>query len=202
MHFVETIKIKDGTVMALPYHQTRMERTVRRFFPGLALHDMPRLCEIIDAKAGEGILKARVVYGEKGVETVEYAPYHMREMKTLQVVEGGDISYEYKSTDRSRLNMLAEKKGNSDEVIILKHGLLTDTSFTNIAIHDGNGWITPRRPLLYGTKRAALLDQGVLTEADITIGDLQRATRVSLFNAMIDFGEREIAVHDINTELI
>ncbi|MFW5608735.1 MAG: 4-amino-4-deoxychorismate lyase, partial [Prevotella pectinovora] len=112
MHFVETIKIKDGTVMALPYHQTRMERTVRRFFPGLALHDMPRLCEIIDAKAGEGILKARVVYGEKGVETVEYAPYHMREMKTLQVVEGGDISYEYKSTDRSRLNMLAEKKGN------------------------------------------------------------------------------------------
>ena len=38
--------------------------------------------------------------------------------------------------------------------------------------------------------------------ADITIGDLQRATRVSLFNAMIDFGEREIAVNDINTELI
>ena len=173
MHFVETIKIKDGTVMSLPYHQSRMERTVRRFFPDLALHDMPRLCEIIDAKAGEGILKARVVYGAKGVETVEYAPYHMRELKTLQVVEGGDISYEYKSTDRS-----------------------------NIAIHDGNGWITPRRPLLYGTKRAALLDQGVLTEADITIGDLRRATRVSLFNAMIDFGEREIAVHDINTELI
>ena len=55
---------------------------------------------------------------------------------------------------------------------------------------------------IYGTKRAALLDQGVLTEADITIGDLQRATRVSLFNAMIDFGEREIAVNDINTELI
>ena len=114
-----------------------------------------------------------MVYGGKGVETVEYAPYHMRELKTLQVVEGGDISYEYKSTDRSRLNMLAEKKGNADEVIILKHGLLTDTSFTNIAIHDGNGWITPRRPLLYGTKRAALLDQGVLTEADITIGDLR-----------------------------
>lgn len=30
--FVETIKIKKGEVMALPYHQARMERTIRHFF--------------------------------------------------------------------------------------------------------------------------------------------------------------------------
>ena len=31
--FVETIKIKNGKALALPYHQARMERTTRRFFP-------------------------------------------------------------------------------------------------------------------------------------------------------------------------
>ena len=31
--FVETIKIKNGKALALPYHQARMERTIRRFFP-------------------------------------------------------------------------------------------------------------------------------------------------------------------------
>ena len=41
MHFVETIKIKDGTVMALPYHQTRMERTVDASFPALPFMTCP-----------------------------------------------------------------------------------------------------------------------------------------------------------------
>ena len=81
--------------------------------------------------------KARVVYGEQGVETAEYAPYSMRNINSLQVVEDNTITYDYKSTDRSRLNALVEKKGSSDDIIIVKHGLLTDTSFTNLAIFDG-----------------------------------------------------------------
>ena len=34
--FVETIKIKNGKALALPYHQARMERTISKFFPSLA----------------------------------------------------------------------------------------------------------------------------------------------------------------------
>ena len=142
--------------------------------------------------------KARVVYGEQGVETVEYAPYSMRNINSLQVVEDDTITYDYKSTDRSHLNALLEKKGSSDDIIIVKHGLLTDTSFTNLAIYDGKQWLTPKHPLLPGTKRAALLDKAIIREADITLENLRKADRVSLFNAMIEFGEREIAIENVH----
>lgn len=77
--FVETIKVKNGKALALAYHQARMERTIAHFFPALALTAMPRLEEWVAPKADMDLFKARVVYGEKGVEKVEYAPYAMRQ---------------------------------------------------------------------------------------------------------------------------
>ena len=142
--------------------------------------------------------KARVVYGEQGIETVEYTPYSMREIHSLQVVEDDTIEYGYKSTDRSCLNALVAQKGSCDEIIIVKNGLLTDTSFTNLAVYDGKHWLTPKHPLLPGTKRAALLDKGVIQEADITLEDLRNATKVRLFNAMIEFGEMEIPIENVH----
>lgn len=196
--FVETVKIKDGRAQALAYHQERMEITIRKFFPSLCNASMPSLERLLNPTASMDFYKARVVYGERGVETVEYAPYFMRNINSLKMVEDDTIVYDYKSTDRSRLNALVEKKGSNDDIIIVKHGLLTDTSFANLAIFDGKRWITPRHPLLPGTKRAALLDKGIILEADITLEDLRKANKVSLFNAMIEFGEMEIAIKNVH----
>lgn len=196
--FVETIKIKGGEAQAIAYHQERLERTLRRFFPSLCnATSMPSLEKLVAPTADMDFYKARVVYGEQGVKDITYAAYAMREIRSLQVVENDAITYDYKSTDRSSLNALVAQKGDCDEIIIVKHGLLTDTSFTNLAIYDGNHWITPKRPLLLGTKRAALLDKGIIQEADITLNDLRNAVKVSLFNAMIEFGEREVPIGNV-----
>lgn len=196
--FVETIKIKDGEAQAIVYHQERMERTLRHFFPSLCnATSMPSLEKLVAPTADMDFYKARVVYGEQGVKDITYAAYAMREISSLQVVENDAITYDYKSTDRSSLNALVAQKGDCDEIIIVKHGLLTDTSFTNLAIYDGKHWITPKRPLLLGTKRAALLDKGIIQEADITLNDLRNAVKVSLFNAMIEFGEREVPIGNV-----
>lgn len=196
--FVETIKIKEGEAQAIAYHQDRMERTIRHFFPSLCnATSMPSLEKLVAPTADMDFYKARVVYGEQGVKDITYAAYAMREIKSLQVVENDAITYDYKSADRSSLNALVAQKGDCDEIIIVKHGLLTDTSFTNLAIYDGNHWITPKRPLLLGTKRAALLDKGIIQEADITLNDLRNAVKVSLFNAMIEFGEREVPIGNV-----
>lgn len=131
--FVETIKIKNGKALALPYHQARMERTIRRFFPALASEEI-KLSSLISPKEEMNLYKARVVYGIQGVETIEYAPYKMKEIHSLKVVEDNNIDYTYKSTDRSALNALVAQKGDCDEIIIVKNGLITDTSFTNLAL--------------------------------------------------------------------
>ena len=199
--FVETIKIKNGKALALPYHQARMERTIRRFFPTLASEEI-KLSSLISPKEEMNLYKARVVYGIQGVETIEYAPYKMKEIHSLKVVEDNNIDYTYKSTDRSALNALVAQKGDCDEIIIVKNGLITDTSFTNLALFDGNNWLTPKHPLLHGTKRAQLLEAGIIEEADLTPEDLRKAEKVSLFNAMIDFGELVIGIRRVIGDIL
>lgn len=205
--FVETIKIKNGKALALPYHQARMERTIRKFFPSftsfpsIASADI-NLSFLISPKEEMDFYKARVVYGAQGVEAIEYAPYKMKEIHSLKVVENDSIDYTYKSTDRSALNALAVQKGDCDEIIIIKNGLITDTSFTNLALFDGNRWLTPKHPLLLGTKRAQLLEAGIIEEAELTLEDLRKAEKVSLFNAMIDFGELVIGIRRVIGDIL
>ena len=144
--FVETIKIANGKPSNLPYHQARMERTIRHFFPNLALNAMPSLQDLITPNENMLLVKARVVYGADGVELIEHAPYYMRPISSLQVVYDDTISYSYKSCDRSQLNALAAKKGDCDEIIIVKNNLVTDTSFTNLAIFDATAGLLPVSP--------------------------------------------------------
>lgn len=187
--FIETIKVSDGAAVAIEYHQRRMDATAARFFPAARL---PRLADLAREFQPDGLNKLRVVYGAHGVQSVECAPYTMRSVKSLKVVDGADIDYSFKSADRSRLNLLLALKGECDDILITKNGLVTDTSFSNIAIFDGRKWLTPKFPLLCGTKRAFLLEHGLVEEADIAIGDLMSASHVRLFNAMIEFGEMEL----------
>ena len=136
--FVETIKIENGKVINLPYHQARMERTIRHFFPERSLQPMPCLAKLIVANNNMTLVKTRVVYGKSGVELIEHVPYSMRNIRSLQVVYDDNINYSYKSTDRSALNNLTAQRGDCDEIIIVKNNLVTDTAFTNLAIFDGN----------------------------------------------------------------
>lgn len=195
--FVETIKILHGKTQSVAYHQARMERTLCHFFPSLCDASMPSLEDNVVPLKDMNLYKARVVYGERGIETVEYSPYTMRSINSLQVVADDAIDYSYKSIDRTGLNALYAKKDNCDDIIIVKHGLVTDTSFTNLAIYDGHRWATPRQPLLMGTKRTFLLERSVIHETDITLQDLKQAQKISLFNAMIEFGEIVIPIENI-----
>ncbi len=192
--FVETIKIEDGKALNLNFHQARMENTMRHFF---AHTPVPMLSGVLSPTPDMHFYKARVLYGGRGVEDVQYAPYKMREIGSLKVVVDDQIDYSFKSTDRNCLNRLTALKGNCDEIIIVKNGLVTDTSFTNIAVFDGEQWLTPKHPLLFGTKRASLLERQVIEEADISVETLMNAQKVSLINAMIDLGEIEISIANV-----
>ena len=85
-------------------------------------------------------------------------------------------------------------RDGSDEVIIVRNGLLTDTSYTNIALFDGCEWLTPKLPLLAGTQRASLIDRQRLREADIRADDLWSFDYIALFNAMMNLGEMILPV--------
>ena len=112
----------------------------------------------------------------------------MRTIRSFRLVEDNSISYAYKSADRSGFEKLLRGKGDADEIIIVQNGLLTDTSFSNIALWDGADWYTPAAPLLAGTMRQSLLDRRLVQEANITVDQLEHYSKISLINAMLPLG--------------
>lgn len=191
--FIETIRIENGKAWNIALHEERMNRT-RRFFFGKVtdLH----LCAYLHPEACSGRTRCRVTYGDEVVR-VEYFPYHLRQVDTLKLVERNDIDYAYKRADRSVLDEAFACRGEADEVLIVRRGLLTDTSIANVALWNGEEWHTPAKPLLEGTYRRALLDKGVIKETDIPVTSLKAYRYIRLFNAMISFGEVELPVERI-----
>jgi 4-amino-4-deoxychorismate lyase len=178
---LETIKIEDGEVHNLSYHQERFEKSRKELF---GVEDNMALSSIIEAPP-KGLYRCRILY-HKTIHTIDYIPYLPKEIHRLKIVSS-NISYGYKYADRTSLNDLLEKEENCDEVIIEKEGLLTDTTIANIAFYDGEQWVTPAKPLLEGTMRAKLLDEGYLCKKEIKRDDLKAFRRVALMNSMIGF---------------
>ena len=191
--FIETIQIVDGEVKRLSYHNKRMNATREHFYPHTSPLD---LSDYLVTRHEKGILKCRVVYTDC-IHEISYSPYTMRNIQSLRLVDDDQINYEYKSTDRSKLNELFARRGSEDDVLIVRNGEITDTSFSNIAFFDGNNWITPSHPLLKGTQRAALIEQGILQERSIYVRDIESYQQVCIINAMIDLGKLIIPISRI-----
>ena len=164
--FIETIRIEGGRAWNLDLHNRRMNATRAAVWGGV---EPLRLEDVIHPGGYAGRTRCRVVYGRED-----------------------EADYRYKSADRSLLDRLFALRGAADDVLIVRRGLITDTSIANVALWDGTGWYTPSHPLLCGTRRASLLAQGVLAERDIPATEVGRYQKMRLFNAMIPFGEVEL----------
>lgn len=179
--YLETIKSVDGVIYNLSYHQQRLE-SVLSSFANATIHN---LTESLNPPQN-ATFRCRVVYDEKNIE-VEYVPYVKRQVRSLKLVYSDDIDYSKKYANRESLNELFLLKADCDDVLIVKSGLVTDTSIANVAFYDGLVWITPKRPLLKGTMRQKYLDSKKISQRDIFVDDLKNYKKVALMNAMIDF---------------
>ncbi len=179
--FLETVKSLDGVVYNLKYHQSRYESVLKSF----NILEYKNLKDYINPPM-HGLYRCRLVYDKSKID-VEYIKYKMRNIKTLKLVYDDDIEYDKKSTSRQNLNKLFEQKDSCDDILIVKNSLLTDTSIANVALFDGKRWFTPKNPLLEGTTRKRLLDEGKIYELEIGVDDICNFEKIALLNAMIDF---------------
>ena len=193
--FVESIQLEDGVFKRLELHHERVRKAMLDYYPKVKVFN---LVESLSRTAfpTEGLYKCRLVYDSE-IRKIEYTPYIRREIRSLRLVETKMESLQYKKEDRSRLNASFALRGDCDEVIMVKDGLLTDTSYTNIALFDGLNWYTPRIPLIYGVNRTELVEKRLLIEKDISPLELEDFQRISLFNAMNEFGSIELDISSI-----
>lgn len=194
--YVESIRVFNNSAENLKYHNARMNRT-RKILWGC--EDQLRIEEFLAIPQSADptlVYKARVLYSEQFIAQ-ELLPYTPRVVNFLKVVHT-DGEYAHKAVNRSVLDELLLQKGEADNIIIIKDGFVTDTAYSNIALFDGEQWITPMTYLLPGTKRARLLDEGVVKEAVVTLDDLWSYDTLRMINAMLPFDETpQIPVRNI-----
>ena len=191
---LETIQIRNGEPMHTEYHHWRFNTSRKECF---GLSDEISLVDLIRVPHDmqQGILRCRIVYGPEDI-SIEYVPYHFREIRSLKLVNAGDTDYRLKYADRSRLKELFEQRGTCDDIIMVKDGLLTDSFAANLVFFDGHRWYTPDTPLLAGTQRARLLDSGDITEARITTENFREFHKVGLINAFCDLENMPVTLSD------
>ncbi len=178
---LETIRIHNGEIENLEYHQQRFDHSRKVLFGDTSTLNLKS--KIIAPP--HGLIRCRILY-DTDIRSVEYIPYTPRDLKTFTVVKS-DIDYSHKFADRSMLENLKSLYPQSDEIIIEKDGYLTDTTISNIAFLKDGGWITPSNPLLHGTMRAKLLKEGFLKERPICKEEISSFQGFALINAMIGF---------------
>jgi 4-amino-4-deoxychorismate lyase len=102
------------------------------------------------------------------------------------------VDYRYKYADRKKLQDLYTQRGDADDVLLIKNGLITDTSYANIVFRKGKGWFTPELPLLPGTRRAFYLSQERIETLPIRPEMLPEFDEAHLINAMISLEESPV----------
>lgn len=190
----ETIKISGGEPLNLSLHEERMNRTRRDL---LGISKILRLAGYLSVPPDSvnETYRCRIIYGAS-IDTVEFSKYMPADIRTLKIVYAGKLNYEYKYLDRSGLTSLINKNA-ADDVLIVRHGCITDASYANIVFTDGKQWVTPDTPLLRGTMREMLLRNGIIQAARITIDSLSGFTHFRLINAMLGFEGPLLPVNNI-----
>ena len=187
----ETIKWLDGIPQNLDYHQDRMDRAFREFFE-MDLNPF-RLEDILECPESltSGLVKCRVDYHPGGFQSY-YDDYRLKNVDLFLLVEDNEIDYSYKYADRTRFERLRAGIEPGAEIIIVKSGLITDTSYANLVFITREGHlITPDSPLLAGTKRQYYLDQKIISAATVCIKDLKHFTGVKMINAMMNLEDSD-----------
>jgi 4-amino-4-deoxychorismate lyase len=192
---IESIKLIDGEFCNLFYHEQRMNRSLKWLCGADDMFELEAFLKQIDFPK-QGLYKCRIVYDDNSRE-VEFTPYTVKPINSLRVVEHDRINYEFKYADRKTINRLFDLRKECDDVLIVKRGFITDTSYCNIVFRRGPRWYTPWSALLKGTQRQKLLQFNQIIEEDIHIEDIGSFETFKLINAMVEFSGPEVEVSNI-----
>ncbi len=197
---IESIKVLNNRLYNLSYHQKRIQRSVEELYQkkdhSITFNELQREALTLDNKV---LYKLRIEYNAEDFK-YEFLPYKRREINSLQVIEDQDLDYSLKYNNRDKLLERFNNKGNCDDILFTINGCVTDTYYCNVAFKKNGQWFTPDMPLLPGTKRQKLINELLISPKEIFVEDIPEYEKITLFNAMIEFGEIVFDVGKINLD--
>ena len=192
---IESIKLLDGKFHNLFYHEQRMLRSLHMLCGTNEDFQLEKFLTQIEYPK-QGLYKCRIVYDDNSKETT-FIPYEPKTIKRLKIVEHDRISYEFKFVNRKSINRLFDLRQECDDILIIKRGMVTDCSYSNIVFRKGKSWCTPWSALLKGTMRQNLIDKNYIQQEEISKKDIRSFDTFKIINAMLEFDSPEIEVSNI-----
>lgn len=178
--FIESIRVENGRFQNIDYHQSRIDFTANKFLLEKRLDlgsiNLPYLKE-------NTIYKSRIIYSDY-TYFIEFTEYRKRDIRSLKLVYDNNIDYGFKFEKRESLDSLFNRREDCSDILIIKNGFITDTSFSNIVLFDGEDYYTPNTYLLNGIMRQSLLDRNLINEKEIGVDDIRNYKRIFLINAL------------------
>ncbi len=178
----ETIKIKNGYVYNLEYHQRRINFAFSKYYK---IKNNLFLKDILTNIPQKGLFRAKIVYNQSGLLDINLYPYKKKEIKEIIIVES-NINYNFKYLNRDFFNYL-HKTFKADEFLIVQNGYVREFTIGNIALFANNSWFSPKNPLLFGTTLNRYLEKKEIILKNIHYKDLKKYSKIALLNAMVDF---------------
>ena len=191
----ESLCVQDGKLLNSQWHENRFQTSYNQYYGSPAPFFLLEGLNIPN-NFSKGRVKLRIRYNQKD-RIFHFEHYQTQKIESLQLVYTEELDYSYKYTERENLNALFAQKGKSDDVLIVKKGRITDSSYANVVFFDGNEWLTPNHPLLKGTCRARLLSQEIIKEILLEVNDLKNFKGLKLINAMRDMDQPIIPIENL-----
>ena len=193
MELIETMHVTNGNIKNFNYHLERVKKAYEYF--KWKFDEKEWVIKLTSSRfqvpgskfqVSKDEFRLRITYSYNGIRNIETFPIQKREFNKFKVI---DINFDYflKKKNRKHFSILHSKFSAFDEFILIKNGLVTDTTISNLAFFDSKEWLTPKYPLLQGTKRAELIEKGVLKEINIHTSDLKYFEKMAMINAILGF---------------
>lgn len=201
MYYLESIHIQNGIARHAAYHTRRMITTLQstppwitgdpqHFLHNLFLHACP-------TPQPDTVYKLRLIYHTQGIVESEAVKYTIKPVTHLQLLPlPPHFDYSRKYAQRQPLTLL-QQQTQPAEPLLLQHGFLTDTTYTNVCLLQQGIWYTPSHYLLNGTMRQWGLDTGAWLERPIPVHHLTHYTHIALINAMLPLGALVLPIEAI-----
>ncbi len=182
--FLETIRLTKEGFANLSYHQARVDQTLKKHnLPSFDIKEV--LIPFSSYSLTSEICRCRIIYGNIKLQ-ISVLPYNPIVRNKVKIIRDDRISYNYKYYDRSQINKLLA--GTNDDVVIIKNNKVTDSSLANLVFENCSGLYTPLEPLLNGTTRQRLINEGVISVREISLQDIKTFDYVYFINAMMPLG--------------
>ena len=201
MQLYENIKFFKGRFWRLPYHESRMRKSIEEVWGSHFTINLRRDL-VVPLDIGDGFYVCTIVY-DTLILDIQYSPQALKPIKSLRLIElESSFDYPYKYINRSSMEDAFAKRKEADDVLLVRRGEILETTAANVALLQAGKWYTPARPLMEGTQRNFLIDQEKIIPRVIKSANLNSYEKIKVFNSLIEWDEAvEIEISDIQRSI-